>query len=266
MSTSATVEELKNSLLEASPEGKETRSGGLVLDIDETLAATNVAWFERLIRLFGTAKPDHHLSLPQLIDKYHFAQNNPHWEKSTEAQKWMQEQRDAPEAQDGLPLIPQAVECVQQLMSLYPNLFVGYVTVRPEKVSANTIQWLQENGFPNLPVVSKPNEIAFSQGTQWKAQALHTLYPQVIGIVDDNPKLPMFVGPNYKGTVYLFGRDKVEKDNEWTIPCKTWPIVVEAIVVRQEAEDDDDNGKTKTTGEEEPNTPSGREPENNNSQ
>ena len=218
MATYCTVEELKASL-------KASQQSGFVLDIDETLAATNVAWFDRCARLFGN--PDG-LSVLALIDKYHLAQHNPAWQ-TNEAQSWMQEQRQEPEAQDNLPLIPGALEGVQELWNWNPSLFVGYLTVRPEKVTANTIQWLQENGFPDLPVVAKPNEIPFEQGNQWKAQALHDLFPYVTGIVDDNPKVPTFAGAEYNGQILLFGRDKVEEAYHWAIPCKTWPVVVKTM-------------------------------------
>ena len=199
--------------------------GGLVLDIDETLAATNVAWFERCIQLFGN--PDN-LPVPQLIDKYHLAQNNPAWQTKA-AKEWMQRQRDDPAAQDGLPQIPGAVEGVRVLYRERPEIFVGYLTVRPERVNANTLRWLQENGFPPLPLVAKPDDVPFETGNQWKAQALKTLYPHVTGIVDDNPKVPTYAGRDYQGKIFLYGRGNVEQPYEWAIPCETWPIVVNQV-------------------------------------
>ncbi|CAB9523176.1 expressed unknown protein [Seminavis robusta] len=219
-----TVEELKASLEQSNIRG------GLVLDIDETLAATNVAWFERCLHLFGCSKEDTNLNVPQLIDKYHLAQHNPHWNGNPDATQWMHEQREAPEAQDNLPLIPGAVQGVQQLLASNNVNIVGYLTVRPQKVNANTRQWLQESGFPaDLPIVAKPDPVPFEQGNQWKAQALHQLWPQVHAIVDDNPKVPTFCGTDYPGTIYLFGRDQVEPAYQWAIPCKTWEDVVTTV-------------------------------------
>lgn len=211
-----TVSELKSHL---------QRSGvhGIALDIDETLSATNIAWFERLVALYGN--PDG-LPVPELIAKYHLAQNNPAWQ-SEAAQSWMQTQRDAPEAQDGLPLIDGAVEGVAALAALLP--IAAYLTVRPSNVSTNTIAWLTENGFPAAPVVSKPVDIAFTEGNQWKARSLHELWPHVTGIVDDNPKLHIFAGKDYPGKLYLFGRAHTEPEYEWAVACATWPQVVEAI-------------------------------------
>lgn len=199
---------------------------GLALDIDETLAATNVAWFERLAELFGNPEG---LTVPQLITKYHLAQHNPHWQ-SVDAEAWMHRQRTAPEAQDGLPLIAGALEGVNDLNRTTD--IVAYLTVRPASVNANTVAWLRDAGFPDLPVVAKPDQVPFENGNQWKAEALHTLWPQVTGIVDDNPKLPMFAGRTYPGSIFLFGWDSVKPNYEWAIPCKSWTEVVQNATAR----------------------------------
>jgi hypothetical protein len=210
-----TVDELKASL-------KTSARRGIALDIDETLAATNLAWFARCIELFGNPEG---LTVPELIDKYHLAQYNPAWH-GEEAQSWMHAQRSAPEAQDGLPLIPGALEGVK---AVPPSTWVAYLTVRPRAVNSNTIAWLQECGFPDLPIVAKPDDVPFEDGNKWKADALHHLWPEVTGIVDDNPKVPQFAGKHYPGDIFLFGKDCTEPKYEWAIPCKHWCNVVETI-------------------------------------
>ena len=101
MSESLTVTEFKHHLVGKPP--------GLVVDIDETLSATNVAWFERLVTLFGMPPED--LSIAELIQKYSLAQNVPHWNSQDAALEWMQAQRDSLEAQKGLPLITTRCLC-----------------------------------------------------------------------------------------------------------------------------------------------------------
>ena len=219
--------ELKESL-------KVSKRQGLALDIDETLSATNVKWFDRCIEQFGNPEG---LSVDKLIDKYHLAQNNPAWQ-SKEAQEWMHGQRTAPEAQDDLPVIFGAVEGVKELQQV--TNVVAYLTVRPESVSENTKRWLREKGFPDLPVVAKPKEVPFELGNQWKAYTLHALWPEVTGIVDDNPKVPMYVGPNYKGTIYFFGHDTTTYP--WAIPCKTWTKVVETVRNKESAKGNGNEG------------------------
>ncbi len=79
-----------------------------------------------------------------------------------------QQQRNSPEANDGLPLVPGARDGVDSLQRVVP--IVAYLTVRPENVSANTIRWLTECGFPPAPVVSKPMDVPFENGNQVHAK------------------------------------------------------------------------------------------------
>jgi len=216
-----TVEELKTSLAASGQRG-------LLLDIDETLSATNVAWFQRLEQSFGNPEG---APIESLIEKYKLAQYVPFWQ-SEEAQAWMQQQRDSPEAQDGLPLIPGAVEGVAALGKA--TQIVGYCTVRPSSVNPNTIAWLGENGFPELPVVAKPGSVPFADGNKWKASALHQLWPEVTGIVDDNPKVAMFAGRDYPGKLFLFSHAQCLPEYDHAIPCRTWPEVVAAALMHLE--------------------------------
>jgi hypothetical protein len=75
-----------------------------------------------------------------------------------------QQQRTSPLANDGLPLVPGAKDGVDSLQRILP--IVAYLTVRPENVSANTVRWLTENGFPPAPVVSRPMDVPFENGNQ----------------------------------------------------------------------------------------------------
>lgn len=209
-----TASELKASLASS-------RRRGVVLDIDETLSATNVAWFERLADIFGNPGGE---SVDVLIRRFHLAQHVPFWQ-TPEALEWMQRQRDDPKAQDDLPLIGGAVEGAHALMRHVP--VVGYCTVRPCGVNANTIKWLRENGFPDLPVVAKPTDVPFADGNKWKARVLWEMWPEVRGIVDDNPKVPILAGVSYPGNIFLFGHSSVPEGAEHATPCATWPVVVE---------------------------------------
>lgn len=215
-----TVSELKASLINSG-------CRGLVLDIDETLSATNVAWFRKLEKQFGN--PDSR-PLKDLIAEYHLAEHVPFWQ-TEEALEWMQQQRDDPKAQDDLPLVPGAVEGVHALRKVIP--IVGYCTVRPVNTDEDTIEWLRENGFPDLPVVAKPVDVPFSEGNKWKAAALHELWPEVMGIVDDNPMVPSFAGKDYPGTIYLITYTECPPEASHAIPCSSWPDVVNAASARR---------------------------------
>ena len=202
---------------------------GLVLDIDETLSATNLAWFERLIELFGMPPED--LDIHGLISKYHLAQHVPHWQTDS-AKAWMKHQRESLSAQEGLPLIPGAAEGVHRLSTLVP--IVGYLTVRPASVAEPTIHWLKSNGFPAAPVIFKPNVVPFEHGNKWKGDALNTLYPYVLGIVDDNPKVALHAGSMYPGIIFYFGASVAPEEINYSIPCPTWEDVVMEFKKRRE--------------------------------
>eukprot|EP00959_Pyramimonas_sp_CCMP1952_P121373 2538168-Pyramimonas_sp.AAC.1 len=165
-------------------------------------------------------------SIESLVKKYHLAQNVPFWQ-SEEAFAWMHSQRGSPQAQDGLPVVPGALEGVRSLVALTP--VVGYCTVRPASVAANTINWLREIGFPDLPVVSKPVDVPFEEGNAWKGRSLHELWPEVIGIVDDNPKLPTLAGVDYPGWVFLYSHSECKPGYTHAIACPTWPEVITAV-------------------------------------
>lgn len=200
------------------------QQSGLVLDIDETLSWTNHYWMERMLALFGNPE---NLQPEQVAAKYHLCQNVPYWAEQEEAIQWMANMRTSCEAQENLPLIKGALQGVTDLQATCD--VVGYLTVRPESVSASTRKWLRENGFPDLPVISKPDDVPFSDGNKWKAAVLNRCHPHVGGIVDDNPSVARFCGADYQGVVFLFGHCAFEHDSSWkhVLPCKDWPEVVE---------------------------------------
>jgi hypothetical protein len=207
---------------------------GLVLDIDETLSATNVAWFERLTELFGIPTEDIYedLDVYGLISKYHLAQNVPHWQTEA-ATAWMQKQRESMSAQEGLPLVPGALEGAHQLSKIIP--VVGYLTIRPVSVAEPTIEWLKSHGFPAAPVISKPDEIPFEEGNKWKGDVLNTLFPNVLGIVDDNKKVAFHAGKKYPGVIFLFGTRIVPEESNNAIPCPTWEdVIMEARKIKKQ--------------------------------
>ena len=205
---------------------------GLVLDIDETLSATNVGWFERLIELFGMPTEDvyEELDLYGLISKYHLAQNVPSWQTDA-AKTWMKRQIESLSAQEGLPLVPGAMEGSNKLSSIIP--VVGYLTIRPVSVVKPTIEWLKCNGFPPAPVIARPNEVPFEEGNKWKGGVLNDLFPHVLGIVDDNPKVALYAGRMYPGSVFLFGSRVTPEEINYAIPCPSWEDVITEVTKRR---------------------------------
>ena len=101
-----------------------------------------------------------------------------------------------------------------------------YLTTRSEAVRSGTKKWRAKNNFPNARIIMKPDVISSRDGNKWKAEVLQSLYPQTIGVIDDNPGLLDFISDNYKGVVFLYGVDSFKERNIKVIPCKDWKTIL----------------------------------------
>lgn len=154
---------------------------GLALDIDETLSFTAYYWVSQLSAKFGN--PDN-LSPREIIHKYRVIQGYPHWQ-SEEAVAWMEWARNSNKLQEELPLIENANHIVNQINEVVP--IVCYITARPHIVKEGTKVWLKKHGFPNAEVLTRPEGMSYEEATSiWKPKVLKELYPEILGIVDDN--------------------------------------------------------------------------------
>lgn len=196
---------------------------GIALDIDETLCATNHFWIESLANLFGN--PDS-LSREEIISKYRYTQNVPFWQEP-EALAWMDHARNSDAMQEVLPLIENANHIVNQLQKVVP--ISAYITIRPQEVRNGTHKWLAQHGFPDAPLIMRPEHVAHAEGNKWKADTLVSLYPKVWGIIDDNPSLIEHLPEGYKGTIFLYDHTVVHKPGIDIVPIKAWKDVFEAV-------------------------------------
>lgn len=197
---------------------KEHKSG-LVLDIDETLSWTVGFWVKQLQEKFGNPE---NLSPKEIVKKYKYTQLVPYWQ-TKEALAWMENARENDALQESVPLIENANHIVQKINEIVP--IVGYLTIRPRTVIEGTGKWLNKHDFPQADILARPADLPTTEGNKWKASVLHFLYPQVLGIVDDNPAVVEHLPINYKGTVYLFDSEEAMEDGINVVPCKTWPDV-----------------------------------------
>ena len=196
---------------------------GLALDMDETLSFTIGYLIEELIKKLGSPE---NLTAYEMARKYKHTDNIPYWQKD-EANKIISEIISSNEVQQNLPLIENADRIVKEINKIIP--IVAYITVRSESVIDGTRFWLEKHGFPKAEIIAKPMEIARKDGNEWKAKTLEYLYPQVLGIVDDNPGLTKFFTKDYKGTVYLYDNEEKERKDIKIIPCKDWEMVAKKI-------------------------------------
>lgn len=111
--------------------------------------------------------------------RYHLTQKVPYWAGRPEVEAWQQQQRENDELQTQLPLVAGALEGAVELHGIVP--IVAYITIRPQAVLQGTRVWLRAHGFPDAPILGKPDAVPFSGGNAWKGALLPRLLPQVGG-------------------------------------------------------------------------------------
>jgi len=203
---------------------------GLALDIDETLSNSNMHWFKHMFEFLlpeGKTKEE-------IIKNYKYVENVPEW-NTTEAFEHMDKIIHSNEFNETIPLIENANHIVNKIHQHVP--VVAYITARPASVMSGTEKWLKKHGFPEADIIMRPLETKSSKTDLvdrniWKAKILHDLYPEVLGIVDDNIGLASELkNIKYKGTLYMYGMENKEfAGEENIIVCPTWQSVLDAIV------------------------------------
>lgn len=202
---------------------------GLALDIDETLSYTNTHWFEYMINFY---QPET-LTKEEIIAKYQFVEEVPDWQ-TEEARKYMEETLHSNDFNETIPLIENADKAVRDINKIIP--IVAYITARPATVIEGTLKWFEKHNFPKAELITRPSKISLedfnANKNRWKARVLEFLYPEVMGIVDDNKILANELEAiKYKGKLYLYGGEGKEfKNHDNLIVCPTWQDVLKAIV------------------------------------
>lgn len=196
---------------------------GLALDIDETLSFTIGFMIEEFIKKLGNPE---NLTAEEIAKKYRHTNNIPYWQDD-EAKKILEKIINSNETQKDLPLIENSNLLVQEINKIIP--IVAYITVRPTSIIGGTKFWLKKHGFPEAQIIAKPKNIERKMGNKWKAKVLEYLYPQVVGIVDDNPGLTKFFGKKYKGVIYLYDQMEAERKDINVIPCENWEMVAKKV-------------------------------------
>ena len=201
---------------------------GLALDIDETLSDTNTHWIEHMFR-FHMPKDK---TKEEVVGKYKFVENVPEWQ-TQEAYEFMQKMLYSNEFNEAIPLIHDADRAVKEINNLIP--IVAYITARPETVVDGTAKWLKKHGFPKAELITRTGDIGMDsfnkKKNEWKAGVLKALYPEIVGIVDDNSLLADELEKiKYEGILFLYGsQSKAFDGKDNVIVCLAWPDVLDAI-------------------------------------
>lgn len=197
--------------------------GGLALDIDETLSRTNVFWIEHLQLKLGNPEK---LSVEDFSKKYQYAHDAIYWQ-TEEGFRVMEELRNANDFHEKLPLIENSNTTVQKINKIIP--IRAYITARPDGVLGGTKNWLEKHNFPKAEIITRPSGVKSEDGNKWKAKVLEKLYPEIIGIIDDNPGLIDSFSSDYKGIVFLYNGVFHPRKDINVIPCKDWKNVWQEV-------------------------------------
>lgn len=199
-------------------------SRGLALDIDETLSITGIQIVEKLQERYGNPE---NLSKYEIMEKYKHTSNVPYW-KSVEIREWHHSYIQSDELYENVNLIENSNHIVQKVDTIIP--ISCYLTARPENTIETTRQWLKKHNFPEREIICRPMHIAYEDGNKWKAAELLKFYPDILGIVDDNPGLIDALPPEYKGTIFLYSHLQYDITTPINvIPCIDWEAVYDKI-------------------------------------
>lgn len=205
---------------------KNSGTNGLVIDIDETLSWTMQYWVLELVKIFGNPR---NLSVDEIIERI-VAQDIP-FEKPEEALQWMILALKSEELTEAYPIIEGSDKAVKRINQVIP--VVGYLTLRETSIRNATARWLRKHGFPEKPVITRPDDLKAGEGMKWKAETLAYLYPQVIGTIDDTPDIIKYLPSDYKGSIFLYGNRPYPRSDLKIIPCNTWDDIYKKVVEHQ---------------------------------
>jgi hypothetical protein len=211
---------------------KEAKIQGLALDIDDTLSDTNIHWFSSMFEFSSISGKN----LSNLVRDYKFIERVPEWNNEKDF-AYMEYLTHSEEFNEAAPLIVDSNHIVSKINKIIP--ITAYVTARPKTVIAGTKRWLDKHGFPEATLITRPAGIK-STGIDlihrnvWKASVLKYLYPEIIGIVDDNYGLMVELEKlDYEGTHFLYGKQHEEvKNHKNLIVCPTWEDVLSAVTAK----------------------------------
>lgn len=196
---------------------------GLVIDLDEILSWTVYYMAGELAKLYGNPQ---NLSVGELCERM-MARDVPFWNVE-EIRKWGLLALESEEMAEEYPIIEGSDKAVEKINRIIP--IVGYLTLRQTSIRDATKRWLKKHGFPDVPVITRPDDLKLEEGMKWKADTLAYLYPQVIGSIDDTLDIYNYLPSSYKGTIFLYGQTDCPKSDLSIIPCKTWDDVYKKVV------------------------------------
>ncbi|MEK7644327.1 MAG: hypothetical protein AAB390_03440 [Patescibacteria group bacterium] len=196
---------------------------GIALDIDDTLSNTLYRLVRQMRALFGNPE---NLTTAEIIKKYHIIDYIPYWQ-TAEIIAWIKKTVDSDDANKDFPLMENAQRMVAKIDKSV-NISC-YLTLRRQEVISGTARWLKKHGFPDKPIICRPNDMEYNDGHDWKAKVLMA-NPSLLGLIDDNAKIIKHLSDDYAGTIFLFRHKEYKNDSKIKIiPCKNWFVTLKEV-------------------------------------
>lgn len=200
------------------------KSQGLALDIDDTLAWTCREWVDHLHMKFGNPE---NLTPQEFFDKYGLVQHAEYFQRE-EVYAHIQEMCVDPVLHESIAVIEDALPAIEKISAVIP--IGAYLTARPECMRSITEPWLKRHGFPDRKLIMRPDDLPVDNRHGWKAETLEQLYPEVVGIIDDNPSICRHLSPVYPGVVFLYNHSGDGVDHPRAISCSDWEDVTQKVI------------------------------------
>jgi hypothetical protein len=194
----------------------------LLLDVDNTLSATRVVYFQTLMQEHSNPEG---LTLEELRAKYRQSSRVPYW-SDEKAQAIMLKLKDDPAMHANLDILTNAYESIKEINEVLP--IAAYLSARPESLAEATQSWVSKHDLPQAEIVLMPNYI--TNHSAWKSEVLEFLWPEVLGIVDDDLGLITELRPEYKGHLFVYDYAGQEDREGFNIHhCADWTAVAAKI-------------------------------------
>jgi len=189
---------------------------GISLDLDDTIADSNIYWGTKINEITPIKKDD---EIVEYIEKYKYIKKIPEW--NTKAiSEWVGEQLSSNSL---IKKIPSNKESLLSLKIITEkHNIICYLTGRTEVILEGTSEWLSSNGFPDAPVLFYPDHLNFKNASEWKALLLCYLYPHIYLHVDDNEEIIDYLPYNYAGKMFMYKCEQNNIEHKSVINFNTW--------------------------------------------
>ncbi len=189
---------------------------GFACDIDGILTNTPQHSIKKVMDKFGNPE---RLSPEEMFKKYGYGtEPTPTYWNKEKVHTFLYQILFNNEEQRIIPVklgVPQIIWSIHQ----HRVPFVAYITGRPVDVLEGTKGFLSDHGYPDLPIIARPNTVPFNFIEEWKSSILHDMFPSILGIVDDSMRLSETIHYEYKGTVYLVTERNFVSNKTCVVHC-----------------------------------------------